>query len=70
MAPPALAPQPPPQLVPQAPVVAAGRAVASSSFPEVPVVPEADSLVLVLGGLAAVGGLAAYQRRRQPTGAS
>jgi LPXTG-motif cell wall-anchored protein len=33
-------------------------------YPEVPVIPEGDSLALVLGGLTALGAVALYRRRR------
>jgi hypothetical protein len=36
--------------------------------PGVPIVPEADSLLLVLGGLAAVGGVVAVRRLRPRRG--
>jgi hypothetical protein len=40
----------------QAPVGAAG-------FPAVPVIPEADSVILLVGGLVALGGLTWFRRR-------
>jgi hypothetical protein len=56
-------PPPPPLLPPPPPAPMAQRA----TMPEVPVIPEADSLILLVGGLAAFGGLAAlrvmYRRR-------
>jgi hypothetical protein len=56
-------PPPPPLLPPPPPAPMAQRAM----LPEVPVIPEADSLLLLVGGLAALGGLAAVcaLRRRQ-----
>jgi hypothetical protein len=56
-------PPPPPLLPPPPPPVMAG---ARAPMPEVPVIPEADSLLLLVGGLAALGGLAAFRvvRRR------
>jgi hypothetical protein len=34
------------------------------SYPEVPVIPEADTLFLVAGAVLAIGGLAGYRRLR------
>ena len=44
-----------------------GSARAPAGFPEVPVIPEADSVFLVVGGLVALGalvGLRSLRRRR------
>jgi hypothetical protein len=61
-------PAPAPLLPPQAPIGAlqgqGAMAGAPPRYPEVPVIPETDSLALVLGGLAAVGAVALYRRRR------
>jgi hypothetical protein len=38
---------------------------ASPAYPGVPVIPEADSVVLVLGGLAAIGTVVGLRRFRQ-----
>ncbi len=62
-------PPPPPPLLPPPPPAPTGAAAAPvrGAFPEVPVIPEADSLFLVIGGLVALGGLVGYRRlRRRP----
>ena len=65
--PPIILPPPPPaQLVPVPPVPGAALPTAPGSLVEVPVIPEADSLGLLAGGLIAVGvlvGLRAVRRR-------
>lgn len=72
-------PRPPVQFIPSAPPPllpptgqlgalqqgVAGAPMAPPRYPEVPVIPETDSLALVLGGLAAIGAVALYRRRRQ-----
>jgi hypothetical protein len=55
-----LPPVPPPFLAPVPPLVGAGP-LAPSSAPEVPVIPEADPLLLVLGGLLALGAVARHR---------
>ncbi|HLH26382.1 MAG TPA: hypothetical protein VK066_28005 [Chloroflexota bacterium] len=67
-------PRPPVQFIPPAPAPLLpptgqlqplqGAAAPPPRYPEVPVIPESDSLGLVLGGLAAVGAVALYRRRR------
>jgi hypothetical protein len=58
-------PPPPPPLLPPPPPAAFGAPRAA--FAEVPVIPEADSLPLLLGGLATLGALAGWRaRRRRP----
>jgi hypothetical protein len=71
-------PRPPVQFIPAAPPPllppstqigplqqgVSGAPAAPPRYPEVPVIPESDSLGLVLGGLAAVGAVALYRRRR------
>jgi len=66
-------PRPPVQFIPPAPaplLPPTGQlqglqgAAAPPRYPEVPVIPESDSLALILGGLAAVGAVALYRRRR------
>jgi hypothetical protein len=59
--PPLLPPPPPPP--PPAPTPCCARAPAH--FPEVPIIPEADTLMLVGGGLALLGMLSALRLRRQ-----
>jgi hypothetical protein len=65
----ALVPPPPPPLLPPPPPPSLGQPLmgpmAPGAFPEVPVIPEADSLPLLLGGLAALGGLVAYRHFRR-----
>jgi YVTN family beta-propeller protein len=56
---------PPPPLLPPPPSAPMGAAPAGAAFPEVPVIPEADSVVLLVGGLAAVGVLAGLRARRR-----
>lgn len=58
---PPLLPPPPPLLPPPPSVMGAGQ----MRMPEVPVIPEADSLPLLLGGLAALGALAGWRARRR-----
>ena len=36
-----------------------------AAFPEVPVIPEADSLFLLVGGLVALGGVVGYRSLRR-----
>jgi hypothetical protein len=55
--PPALAPLPPPPLPP--------FSLEAALAPEVPVIPEADSLALLVGGLAALGALGGLRRWRR-----
>jgi MYXO-CTERM domain-containing protein len=67
VSPPPLLPPPPPILLPPpspllpVPPIAAGPA----SFAEVPVIPESDSVLLLVGGLAGLALLAALRRRRR-----
>jgi hypothetical protein len=56
-------PPPPPPLLPPPPPAPASGARAPASFPEVPVIPETDSVALLALGLAAIGGLAILRRR-------
>jgi hypothetical protein len=73
--PPLLPPPPPPLLPPPAPPLAACPPGCPPTqvtpqqpmmqFPEVPVIPEADSLALLVGGLAALGILAGWRARRR-----
>jgi hypothetical protein len=58
-------PPPPPLLPPPPPAPTGGLAAPSGAFPAVPVIPEADSLFLVIGGLVALGGLVGYRRLRR-----
>jgi uncharacterized repeat protein (TIGR01451 family) len=58
-------PPPPPPLLPPPPPAPTGAAPRMAPFPEVPVIPEADSLFLLVGGLVALGGLVAYRRLRR-----
>jgi len=63
---------PPVALVPPAPPVAlpppmAPGAMAGPGFPMVPIIPEADSLPLLIGGLAILGALAALRAQRRDT---
>ncbi len=60
--PPLLLPPPPSPLIPAAPSMVGG---AMGRMPEVPVIPEADSLPLLLGGLAALGAIAGWRARRR-----
>jgi hypothetical protein len=55
--PPALAPLPPPPLPP--------FSLEAALAPEGPVIPEADSLALLVGGLAALGALGGLRRWRR-----
>jgi hypothetical protein len=55
---------PPPQLMPLPPAPVGVSGEATGSFPEVPVIPETNSLVLLADGLAAIGGLLVLRRRR------
>ena len=67
-------PRPPVQFIPSAPAPLLpptgqlqglqGAPVAPPRYPEVPVIPETDSLALILGGLATIGAVALYRRRR------
>ncbi|HEY7063333.1 MAG TPA: hypothetical protein VII06_17780 [Chloroflexota bacterium] len=59
--PPPLLPPAPPFLLPVAPLPGAGL-LAPGAAPEVPVIPEAEPLALVIGGLLAVGALARTRR--------
>jgi len=65
-------PPPPPLLPPPPPAPTGALAAPRAAFPDVPVIPEADSLFLVVGGLVALGGLAGYRslRRRRDDEAS
>ena len=45
---------------------ARGLAVATALAPEVPVIPEGDSLALLAAGLAALGVLGGLRRRQRP----
>jgi len=60
-------PSPPPPLLPPLggipPLQAPGAAMAPPSYPEVPVIPEADTVLLLVGGLAALGAVAALRGR-------
>jgi hypothetical protein len=58
-------PPPPPPLLPPPPPPPAAGARAPAGFPEVPVIPEADSLFLVVGGLVALGGLVGLRSLRR-----
>jgi hypothetical protein len=63
----AMLPPPPPLLPPPAPAPN-GMVMAApmgGRFADVPVVPEADSVILVLGGLAAIGLVAGLRARRR-----
>ncbi len=55
---------PPPLLPPPGPMGALAPPP-RAAMPEVPVIPEADSLWLLVGGLVALGGLVGYRRRRR-----
>src|SRR5262249_12676312 len=57
---------PPPPPLPPPPLPAAGRARAA--FLEIPVIPEADSLALVVGGLVTLGGVIGLRWRRRRDG--
>jgi MYXO-CTERM domain-containing protein len=57
-------PPPPPPLLPPPPAAPIGAAQAA--FPEVPVVPEADGLGLLVAGLLGLGAVAGWRRRRPP----
>jgi hypothetical protein len=60
-------PPPPPPLLPpppMAPPMGMGMR-APAAFPEVPVIPEADSLFLLVGGLVALGSVVALRRLRR-----
>jgi hypothetical protein len=59
-----LIPPPPPALLPPPPAPAAS-ARAPAAFPEVPVIPEADSLGLVTMGMLAFGAILALRSRRR-----
>jgi hypothetical protein len=65
----ALLPPPPPPLLPPPAPAPAGMTIAApmsgGRFADVPVVPEADSVILVLGGLAALGLVAGLRARRR-----
>jgi hypothetical protein len=58
-------PPPPPLLPPPPPAPMGAMAPARAAFPDVPVIPEADSLFLVVGGLVALGGLVGYRSLRR-----
>jgi hypothetical protein len=58
-------PPPPPLLPPPPPAPTGAMAPARAAFPDVPVIPEADSLFLVVGGLVALGGLVGYRSLRR-----
>jgi hypothetical protein len=58
-------PPPPPPLLPPPPPAPTGAMAPRAAFPDVPVIPEADSLFLVIGGLVALGGLVGYRRLRR-----
>jgi hypothetical protein len=60
-------PPPPPPLLPPPPPAPMGGMMAprTAAFPEVPVIPEADSLFLLVGGLVALGGLVGYRKLRR-----
>jgi uncharacterized repeat protein (TIGR01451 family) len=59
-------PPPPPPLLPPPPGMGMGQMAAPrAAFPEVPVIPEADSLFLLVGGLVALGGLVGYRKLRR-----
>jgi hypothetical protein len=69
IAPPPLPPPPPPLLPPPPPLLPPPPFTMGSGMmpmPEVPVIPEADTLPLLLGGLAALGALAGWRTRRRP----
>jgi hypothetical protein len=60
-------PPPPPPLLPPPPPAPMGGMMQprTAGFPEVPVIPEADSLFLLVGGLVALGGLVGYRKLRR-----
>jgi hypothetical protein len=61
-------PPPPPPLLPPPPPAPTGVGVARPAFPEVPVIPEADTMMLLIGGLAILGiaaGARSLRRRKQ-----
>jgi hypothetical protein len=62
-----LPPPPPPPLLPPPPMMAPPMMAppSAAAMPGVPVIPEADSLVLLIGGLAALGGLAVVRHVRR-----
>jgi MYXO-CTERM domain-containing protein len=62
-------PRPPVQFIPSAPgpllppIGRLGPLQAPAQYPEIPVIPESDTVVLLLGGLAALGAVAVVRRR-------
>jgi len=58
-------PPPPPPLLPPPPPAPLGAVAAARPMVDVPIIPEADSLFLVIGGLVALGGLAGYRSLRR-----
>jgi hypothetical protein len=60
-------PPPPPPLLPPPPPAPTGALTVPSAaaYPAVPVIPEADSFLLVVGGLVALSGLVGYRRVRR-----
>jgi hypothetical protein len=58
-------PPPPPPLLPPPPPAPMGAMATRAAFPDVPVIPEADSLFLVVGGLVVLGGLVGYRSLRR-----
>ncbi|HLH26722.1 MAG TPA: hypothetical protein VK066_29715, partial [Chloroflexota bacterium] len=57
-------PPPPPLLPPPPPAPTGAAAPARGAFPEVPVIPEADSLGLLAAGLAGLGAVVGWRGRR------
>lgn len=57
-------PPPPPPLLPPPPLGVGTGAIRGAPMAPVPVIPEADSVLLVVGGLGALGLVAAWRRRR------
>jgi hypothetical protein len=58
-------PPPPPLLPPPPPAPTGALAAPAAAFPAVPVIPEAPSFLLVVGGLVALSGLVGYRRLRR-----
>jgi len=58
-------PPPPPPLLPPPPPAPTGAIAPARAPVDVPIIPEADSLFLVVGGLVALGGLVGYRSLRR-----